>query len=274
MDSSDIIKHAINIADFMRAVNEFVSQRTWTDEHQMRRRQHQTVDQFHLSHDEFGDPLDLDDLGLDDMILSRVVIELSQTREHFKVWTPFNEDFRVAIKSSIPPQARRWDPDERCWRVDCSWFGNAQELLPKHFSTLERYYTERAIRMCEQLAREYDEEETSPKRTRKKNVSQKSSTKKKDTTKKSKAQARYRTGTKKKAPPPPPEDDYEWEDPATREDDPYETLGVSPNAPEEVIRAAHKALAFKHHTDKTGKVGDTTMNKINAAFEKIKELRQ
>ena len=274
MDSSDIFRHAINIADFMRTVSEFVTQGEWPDEQQMRERKYQTVDQFHRHHDEFGDPIDLDDLGLDDMSLSRIVIELSQTREHFKVWTPFNEDFRVAIKQVIPPRARRWDPDERCWRVDCYWFGNAQELLPDHFPDLERYYTERAIRMCEQLSREgeEEEEEEEARKKAKRKARQRKATP--GTKKKSKAQSRYKKGSTKKKAPPPPEDDYEWDEPEPPQDDPYEILGVSRKAPDEVIKAAHKALARKYHTDATGKDSDKDMKKVNAAFERIKELRK
>jgi hypothetical protein len=273
MDKSDIIRHAINISKFMRAASDFLNQGQWPDEQQMPGRRYQTVDEFHNRHDEFGDPINLGDLGLDDMSLSRVVVELSQTRDHFKIWTPFKDSFRKAIKSCMPPDARRWDPDEDCWRVDCYWFGNAQEVISEHFPHLERRYTDRAIRMCEQLAREDEEEEAAEQRKRQ------ARSRKKKKKSKSRAHARYTSGKKKKqkAPPPPPEDDYEeWEPepPApSGVDKAYETLGVSRNAEKEVIKAAHKALARKYHTDATGKDSDAKMKEVNAAFETIKEHR-
>lgn len=47
----------------------------------------------------------------------------------------------------------------------------------------------------------------------------------------------------------------------SRKDDPYEVLGVRPSAPEEVIRAAYKALSRKHHTDTTGDIDDKEMRR-------------
>lgn len=272
MDNSDLIRHAINIARLFRTVGDFVTQGEWQDEQPIPKRRYKNADDFHKQHDEFGNTVDLDDIGLDDMSLSRVVIELSQTREHFKIWAPYNDDFRIALKENIPSRSRRWDPDETCWRVDCYWFGNAQEMIQDHFPDLERYYTERAIRMCEKLATEDDDpDESPPPPPRKKKKQQKKKPKNKKTNKKA----------KKKEPPPEDDDPYEyWSSPPPRapwespKDDPYEILGISQNAPDEVVKAAHKALAKKYHTDATGKAGDDKdMKKINAAFEKIKEIR-
>ena len=230
-------------------------------------RRYKNADDLHRHHDEFGDPINLEDIGLDDMSLSRVVIELSQTREHFKIWAPYSNEFRTALKEGIPSKSRRWDPDETCWRVDCYWFGNAQELIQEHFPQLERYYTERAIRMCEQLATEGDEEPYEPPPPSRKKKKRQSKSKK----------TKEKRKSKKKS--PPNDDPYEyWSEssppPSPPKDDPYEVLGISPNAPDEVVKAAHKALAKKFHTDATGKFGeDKDMKKVNAAFEKIKEIR-
>jgi hypothetical protein len=231
-------------------------------------RRHRSADELHRHHDEFGDPLNLEDIGLDDMSLSRIVIELSQTRDHFKIWAPYNDNFRRALKSTIPAKSRRWDPDETCWRVDCYWFGNAQEMIHEHFPGLERYYTERAIMMCERLAEEDDEEDDAPPKKRKKKSNSKGKCK-------SRAKAKYKT---KKVPPPNNDDPFEnWSapkpPPPSEETQAYETLGISPNAPDEVVKAAHKALARKHHTDTNKDPNDKTINKINAAFETIKEIR-
>lgn len=277
MDNTNLIRHAINIARLFRAVGDFVNQGEWQDERPIPTRQHKkhqpqkkykNADDLHRHHDEFGDPINLEDIGLDDMSLSRIVIELSQNRKHFKIWTPYDDGFRTSLKDSIPPKSRRWDPDETCWRVDCYWFGNAQELIQEHFPGLERYYTERAIRMCEQLAEEDEREpfeSPPPPRTKKNRKS------------KPKNKAKYKK--KKKEEPPPNDDPYEyWSEPPPsppRKDDPYEVLGISPNAPDEVVKAAHKALARKFHTDATGKSDDDKdMKRVNAAFEKIKEIRK
>ena len=54
--------------------------------------------------------------------------------------------------------------------------------------------------------------------------------------------------------------------------DPYQVLGVSPNASEDEIRQAYRRLAKKYHPDLNP--GDKTaaqkMNEINAAYEQIK----
>jgi len=279
MDKSDIFKHALNIADFMKAVSDFVNQGQWDDEASVRRRSlGETPDQFHSRHDEFGDPVDLDAIGLDDMSLHRIVIDLSQDRGSFKAWTPFNEDFISALKTDIPKHSRSWDPEERCWLVDSYWFGNLQDLLPEHFPGIERYYTQRAIRMVEQLAREDDEEERRERERKQhtkqqKKRKQQSKKRKQQQRRKSKAQNKYR---KREDPTEEEEDPFEWdnEPEAPTGPDPYAVLGVKHDAPDEVIKAAHKVLARKYHTDSTGGGDDTKMKEINAAFESIKEQRK
>jgi hypothetical protein len=47
--------------------------------------------------------------------------------------------------------------------------------------------------------------------------------------------------------------------------DPYVTLHLLPSAPTEVIRAAFKALAMKHHPDHGG--DEEQMKRLNAAFK-------
>ena len=56
------------------------------------------------------------------------------------------------------------------------------------------------------------------------------------------------------------------------ERDPYEVLGVRPDAPLEVIEASHKALAKSHHPDVGG--SDEAMKELNSALEKIKFERK
>ena len=54
--------------------------------------------------------------------------------------------------------------------------------------------------------------------------------------------------------------------------DPYQVLGVSPNASEDEIRQAYRRLAKKYHPDLNP--GDKTaaqkMNEVNAAYDAIK----
>lgn len=53
---------------------------------------------------------------------------------------------------------------------------------------------------------------------------------------------------------------------------PFEILGVSPSAPMEVITAAYRALAAKHHPDRGG--DPQKMQEINIAYEAIQKARK
>jgi DnaJ-class molecular chaperone len=55
---------------------------------------------------------------------------------------------------------------------------------------------------------------------------------------------------------------------------PYEVLGVRDNADAEVIQAAYRALARKHHPDMAGKSGEAKMKEINAAWEVLSDPEQ
>ncbi len=56
-------------------------------------------------------------------------------------------------------------------------------------------------------------------------------------------------------------------------DDPYKVLGVSPDASDEEVKRAYRALAKKYHPDRNP--GDAAaaqkMREINAAYEQIKD---
>jgi len=56
-----------------------------------------------------------------------------------------------------------------------------------------------------------------------------------------------------------------------KDSDPYQILGVTPDAPFEVIEAAYKVKAKKAHPDKGG--SEKEMRKINWAYSEIKKRR-
>lgn len=278
MRKMNVIQHAANIAKLMQSISDAISAEL----------EHTPFDPIVqprpfnfsdlLESLEITPPAGLEAIGLDDMNIRRIVIELSHDRTCFKIWTPFSESFVKELKRQIPKHARSWDGDERCWRVNTYWFGNAQRLLPEQFPDLDRHYTDRAIRMCEQLARDYEreefakdgpddepDEEPPPQRTRKKrkstNTTQKKKTRAGHFVDDEEEQRKKRRSTH--------EDDDE---PRQKKPGPYKILGVSPDAPDEVIKAAHKVLARKYHTDLGG--DEEKMKQINSAFEEIKELRK
>ncbi len=56
-------------------------------------------------------------------------------------------------------------------------------------------------------------------------------------------------------------------------DDPYKVLGISPNASDEEIKRAYRALAKKYHPDRNPGDAEAArkMQQINAAYEQIKD---
>ena len=61
--------------------------------------------------------------------------------------------------------------------------------------------------------------------------------------------------------------------------DPYKVLGVSPDATDDEIKKAYRALARKYHPDKyrdsdLADLASEKMKEINAAYEQIKEMRE
>lgn len=61
--------------------------------------------------------------------------------------------------------------------------------------------------------------------------------------------------------------------------DPYKVLGVSPDASDEEIKKAYRALARKYHPDKyrdsdLADLASEKMKEVNAAYEQIQEMRK
>ena len=61
--------------------------------------------------------------------------------------------------------------------------------------------------------------------------------------------------------------------------DPYKVLGVSPDASDEEIKKAYRALARKYHPDKyrdsdLADLASEKMKEVNAAYEEIKTMRE
>lgn len=61
--------------------------------------------------------------------------------------------------------------------------------------------------------------------------------------------------------------------------DPYKVLGVAPDASDEEIKKAYRALARKYHPDKyrdsdLADLASEKMKEINAAYEQIKQMRE
>ena len=50
---------------------------------------------------------------------------------------------------------------------------------------------------------------------------------------------------------------------------PYKTLHVDPDAPQEVVKAAWRSLSGKHHPDSNKEPDEQKMKKINVAYERI-----
>jgi hypothetical protein len=201
MKKVEILRYALNIAKFMQSASELVY--------------------------ENQQPNYYNNLELKIMSQNEIIIELSQNRRNFKIWSPYNINYIQDLKSLIPKYCRRWDAEEKCWRININFIGNTQRLLEKYFPDIRRQYTNRALRMCEQIA--------------------------------------YETKTTRKRSAPHKKQE--------KQNNPYNVLEVSENAPDEVIKAVYKAQARLHHTD-LNKIEDSKMREINAAYEEIRRLRQ
>lgn len=266
MKNPNFIKYALDLAKFMDAASAFFLNNGTIGESKIR------IKEIGYVSDDPGEPtsITLEDLGLDDMNLREIIIELSRDQISFKIWTPLNVPFKEALKRSIPPICREWDTELRCWRVEAEWFGNVQRLFDEHFPNLERTYTKRAFEKCKEMIVEPPAKE----------VPETPKGRKKNPKKPGKNPSKQPRQPKKPKKPVEKEVDYEYDDDDDDDDDsfvqkgkdPFKILGVTKTAPEEVVRAAYKTLARMYHTDLNGG-SDTKIKEINAAFEEIKRKK-
>ena len=61
--------------------------------------------------------------------------------------------------------------------------------------------------------------------------------------------------------------------------DPYKVLGVSPNATDDEIKEAYRALVKKYHPDKfadsdLAELANEKMKEINSAYDEIQKMRE
>jgi hypothetical protein len=277
MDEQRVLRYAMNLADFMKHVSTMLKESAGGGSETVIPPSQEFDGEAESEHDEDT----LEAIGLDDTSVMSVIIELSQDRTNFKVWVPYDEDFKEELKRSVPKKQRWFDRDERCWRIAIDWFGNAQRLIVKHFPSLDRRYTDRALRMCEVLVREEQEEQYAAQREAQEryHAAQQAGA--------ARARAQYDEAAKRAR-----DAAYErsrqasqrsydaWESAydassgqrRSRTDDPYRTLGVQADAPDEVVKAAYKAQARRYHSDLQNG-DDEGMKRVNAAYDTIGRQR-
>jgi hypothetical protein len=264
MNKRELARYAVNLADFMRSMSDFFTEINRQNQQRLNLDPNAATVTWEWEEEDDGF-LTLEDIGLDDTMPSAIVIELSQDRKTFKVWSPFDEDYKAELMRAIPKSGRHWDKPEKCWRIDVDWFGNCQNLLKEYFPDYERQYTDRAIAMCEEVRQQQDaEERADQEQERQRRLEHERQTRA------ARRRTRY-TRSRRTEEPPPREEEYEDDNVETGED-PYEVLGVRSDAPEEVIKAAYKAQAKRFHSDLGG--DDAEMRRVNAAFEAIRRQQQ
>jgi hypothetical protein len=261
MNKRELARYAVNLADFMRSMSDFFTEMNRRNQERLRLEPHFEV--FEWEAEEDSQFLTLEDIGLDDTMPSAIVIELSQDGTNFKVWSPFDEDYKAELMRSIPKHGRHWDKTEKCWRIDVDWFGNCQRLMQDFFPDFERQYTDRAIAMCEQVRRQQDAEERAEEEAERRERLEEERR-----TRAARRRSRYTSSRRTQENASSEEDDDEDED----RENPYEVLGVRSDAPDEVIKAAYKAQAKRFHSDLGG--DDAGMKRVNAAFEAIRRQRK
>jgi hypothetical protein len=266
MKNPNFIKFAMDLAEFMDAASVFFSDKGTISAAKIRLQEIGYVSE----NEEEPSSITLEDLGLDDMNLKEIIIELSRDQVSFKIWTPLSAPFKAAMKRSIPPSCREWDTELHCWRIESDWFGNVQRLFDEHFPNVGRTYTKRAFERCKELIEDHTPEEAPAPPKEKKKAPKKP---KQSTPKQPRKPRKPKRPVEKEVDYEDDDDDDDDDDSFVQEGvDPFKILGVTKSAPEEVVKAAYKTLARMYHTDLNGG-SDTKIREINAAFEEIKRKR-
>ena len=55
---------------------------------------------------------------------------------------------------------------------------------------------------------------------------------------------------------------------------PYEVLGVSPNATDDEVKAAYRKMALKHHPDRVATLGDDVRKAAEQKFQQINNAKE
>jgi len=253
MEAFKYVKLALNIADFMQKFSQYVNEQKDIEQERILASKKGGWD---VPHDDISFS-EMESIGFDDTMQTEIIIDLSQNRRNFKIWTPYNEKYKKELMTAIPKNFRAWDRSEKCWRVHIDWIGNAQHLLLEYFPDYERRYSSRALTMCETIAEQQEEEEM--KKSRKKQGHQRN--------KKKQKQRKQREGKTFSFYGYEEYEEYEDEDDRFTDEDPYEILGVQDTASDTVIKTVFKALIREHHADIGGNPAE--MARLNAAYEEI-----
>lgn len=164
--------------------------------------------------------------------------------------TPFNQLFIDHLKSEIPGPYRAWDPEYRLWKVYGRFVSEARRITLVHYATVTEVNPEN---------RDQPGPREDPFRQRRSEYSGRASDETGDEDLFTRARRNWRDSQQAAS-----------DRAATRAaSGDHAVLGVMPDAPIEVIEAAYRALAKKHHPDRG--TGDTAkMQEINQAYARIK----
>jgi hypothetical protein len=168
-----------------------------------------------------------------------------------EIAVPFNQIFIDQIKAAIPSQYRSWDPEYRLWKVWSPYVKQARTLVMSLFENVVEVNTENF--------------DSGPTRQRSE-YSSRRETGDEDLFERVRRQQHARQGGRTWT-----DSEQAARDRATQRaaSGDHAMLGVLPDAPLEVIDAAYRALAKKHHPDRG--TGDTEkMQEINAAYARIR----
>ena len=154
----------------------------------------------------------------------------------FITQTPYDGEWVRAIKACIPERTRTWDSLNGVWTFECRYFEAVKSItLDFHGEVIDS-----TGGLCERTKQ--DEEWRAKYEKFKERTDRRSSH----------SQGRASTPMPK------------------RTADPFAVLHLRPDAPREVVKAAHRALCKLHHPDVGG--GDQRMQDINEAYALLQTM--